>query len=143
MRRRTISVWFPEAVVTPTSRVHFPPAHPHCSYRPAEQQTTSSNRSSPSHTLKAVQQPPDGRAETPTLGGLRSRTECAAAPAGDTSWVSSEESRQGGVGRKGESSGVLSCLSWDETEVCTHLLTGALEPRGSTSLDAANGNRGG
>lgn len=29
---RMISVWFPEAAVTPTSRVHFPPAHPHLNY---------------------------------------------------------------------------------------------------------------
>ena len=96
----------------PHSRVHFSPAHPHHNYSPAEQQTTSSNRSSLSHTLKSVRQLPDRRAETPTLGGLRSRTECAAAPARDAPWAAYQESRQGGAGRKGESADVRSRLSW-------------------------------
>lgn len=39
----------------------------------------------------------------------------------------------GGVGRKGESTGALSCLAWNETEVCTHLPT--LQPTLPTSLD--------
>lgn len=96
----------------PHSRVHFSPTHPHRNYSPAEQQTTSSNRSSLSHTSKSVRQLPDGRAETPTLGGLRSRTECAAAPARDAPWAAYQKSGQGGAGKKGESADVLSRLSW-------------------------------
>lgn len=39
----------------------------------------------------------------------------------------------GGMGRTGESTGALSCLAWNETEVCTHLPT--LQPPESTSSD--------
>lgn len=116
------------------------PTSPSSPQLPPELQATSSNRSSPSRTSKSVWQLPDRRAETPMLGGLRSRTERAAAPARDAPRLSSQESGQGGVARKGARAGALSCLSWDETEVCTHPPAGALQPSGSTGLGAAYGN---
>lgn len=67
--RRMISVWFPEAVVTPTSRVHLPPAHLHHNYSLVEQQTTSSNRSSLSCTLKSTQQLPNEGLRPAQWGG--------------------------------------------------------------------------
>lgn len=66
------------------------------------------------------------------MGYLRGRTEGAAALAGDAHGVSSQR-KGGGVGRKGESTGALSCLAWSETEVCTHLPT--LPPSESSSSD--------
>lgn len=50
-------------------RVHFPQAHRHCRYSPAEQQTTNSNRSSLSCPLKTVRQLPDVGANAPVLWG--------------------------------------------------------------------------